>query len=261
LDTLFELKGRGDKPDSLFCEWGQGFCCIAGYNESNQSVTQLQYFAFENPANDQTIESIISALGSYGLRDKIIFSFAFPEQLFIPRTLNDSELVKTVYGAHSVFNDHIGAWQVTNQYAIPEKINKAVKKNFISAEFFHAHTVWLKNNTGFDATEQVLVDITPKDFRVLVKRSGTLLLGQVYNYTSPLDVVYYLLKIVAVFNLSKEELVVIVSGLVEENSSLYRELHQYFNNVQFAKPAPVTFDHVHPPHYFTTVLNLASCVS
>jgi hypothetical protein len=260
LDILFNVKGKGEKTDSLFCEWGQGFCCIAGYNESQQSVTGLKYLSFDEPVKDNAVSYIVNEIRN-SVRNKIIFSFAFPEQVFIPRKLRENEFVNSIYGRTNVFNDHIAEWQLTNQYSIPEKIDFAIKQNFTSAEIFNVHTAWLKNNTGFDASEQIILDITPKDFRVLVKQSGKLLLAQLYNYTSPLDVVYYLLKIVSVFQLAKEDVFLIISGLVEENSALYRELNQYFNNLHFSKTTALHFEHDYPAHYFTTVLNLAACVS
>jgi hypothetical protein len=260
LNKLFELKGGGEKPDNLFCEWGQGFCCMAGLNESQRSVTGLNYYSFEHPIKTDTLNFIISEIRSAGLHNKIIFSFAFPEQIFIPVKIHEAEIVKNIFDTTNTYNDRIAEWQIINQYSIPGIINHAIRETFSSAEFFHVHTSSLKMHSGYDAADQIMVDITPNDFRVLVKSSGKLLLAQVYNYTSPLDVVYYLLKIVSVFNLQKDDLLVILSGLVEENSALYRELHQYFYNLRFSEPA-LNFDHQLPAHYFTSILNLASCVS
>jgi hypothetical protein len=261
LNILFDLGESGENTRRLFCEWGQGFCCMAGINDETEAVTRLKYFTFEHPIKQATVDQLISELGNFPGTEKIFFAFAFPEQVFLPRRLNDNDFVSALYETSNVLNDHIPEWQVTNQYAIPEKINQAIRGNFTNAECYHVHTAVLKDFTGYDASEQLIVNISPKDFRVVVKKSGKLQLAQVYNYESPLDVVYYLLKIVTEFNLNAADVLLVVSGLIEEDSSLYKELHQYFHNLRFASHNELKFDHPHPPHFFSTIFNLNACVS
>jgi hypothetical protein len=74
-----------------------------------------------------------------------------------------------------------------------------------------------------------------------------------------MDVVYYLLKISSEFGLSVEEVPVIISGFVSEDSALYKELHQYFFKIQFAKNSKNSFGGDFPDHFFTSVYNIAAC--
>jgi hypothetical protein len=46
-----------------------------------------------------------------------------------------------------------------------------------------------------DAEDQIAIHFTTQQFRVLVKQGAQLQLAQTYAYKTPLDVVYYLLKI------------------------------------------------------------------
>jgi hypothetical protein len=110
------------------------------------------------------------------------------------------------------------------------------------------------------AESQVAVHFTPFNFRVIVKKEGQLQLAQMYCYQAPLDVVYYLLKIIQEIDLLKEDTFIILSGLIEEDSALFKELHQYFLNVHFALPGNVTLQNNKlPQHFFTSMYNLAAC--
>jgi hypothetical protein len=261
LDILFDLKGSDNRATTLFCEWGQGFCCMAGIHRDTESVTHLKYFSFEHPAKNTTVDQLINEIENFPGSEKMVFAFAFPQQIFLPRKFIDNEFVPVVYETENVLNDHIPEWQLINQYSIPEKINLGIRQKFANAEFYHVHSATLKDFTGFDATEQLIVNIAPKDFRVVVKKTGKLQLAQVYNYEAPLDVVYYLLQIVSEFELNATDVLLVISGLVEEQSALYKELHQYFHNIRFAIHSELKFEHPHPPHFFSTIFNLNACVS
>jgi len=96
----------------------------------------------------------------------------------------------------------------------------------------------------------------------MVKKNKQLQLAQAYSYKTPLDVVYYLLKICYEFGLDQSEVFVILSGLIDQDSAMYSELHSYFLNLYFAQPPPYSVpENEYPHHYFTSLYNLAACVS
>jgi hypothetical protein len=74
-------------------------------------------------------------------------------------------------------------------------------------------------------------------------------------------VAYYLLKICYAFELSQQEVYLILSGLVEKSSNLFAELQQYFAHIHFAQRPEISLPQTsHPHHYFTSLYNLAACV-
>jgi hypothetical protein len=95
----------------------------------------------------------------------------------------------------------------------------------------------------------------------MVKKHHHVELLQTYTYASPMDVVYFLLKICTEFQLPQEETQIIISGLIEEESALYKELHHYFLHMHFAISTTLSLpDHEYPNHFFTSLHNLAACV-
>lgn len=194
--------------------------------------------------------------------DDIFFSSAFPQAVLVPSKFykDHASYVQNLFGVDVVaLHDKIEQWQVVNQYALPPMLYNQLQNNFSAAGYMHTFTTGLKVHNGFVASDSISVHFTPYNFRVIVKKEAQLQLAQMYPYQTPLDVVYYLLKIAEEFSLPKENLDVVVSGLIEESSSLYEELNNYFLNVQFAVTPPVVSGDTYPAHYFTSVYNLSAC--
>jgi hypothetical protein len=101
-------------------------------------------------------------------------------------------------------------------------------------------------------------------FLVAVFKDKAIQILQSYNYQTPDDVSYYLLSICNRFQISQEKVVLIVSGLLDEQSRLYQELLKYFLHVQWDRlPDGVRLDSVFsqfPSHYFSPLLKMALCV-
>ena len=126
----------------------------------------------------------------------------------------------------------------------------------------HAHTPSIKVFNGFISVDQIDIHFSTQYFRVLVKKEKQIQLAQTYLYKNPLDVVYYLLKICYEFALDQTVVAIIVSGLIDKDSAMYTELHNYFLNIDFAQaPSYSIPENDYPLHYFTSLYNLAACVS
>ncbi len=264
LNTLFHIAGTAaDKGTILLCEWGETHCCIARYNEGTKTLSSLRYFTFQKN-NEAATQEIISFLKDESNdEEKIVICSAFLQAVLTPSKIYNKEanLVQTMYGGSgNEYADTINEWSVVNAFIFSAEA--LIKQQFPAAFFLHVYTPELKIYNGFVAENQIAVNFTPNYFRVLVKRSGQLELAQIYFYNAPLDVVYYLLKIVEELHFDKEDTLLILSGLIEESSALYKELDAYFTNVHFAKASGVTLPgNEHPQHFFTTMYNLAACVS
>lgn len=267
--TLFEINHSEPRSgnDTLLCEWGERYCCYTVYNQDSSSLAGLHYFTFEQPASTEEVKEVIRQLKSDGLRySRVVFCSGYPQALLVPRQyFSDSEYPVALLNGEkgmNYFHDAIGEWQVVNNYAFPKSIYQQVEEAFGSIEMNHVYTTSLKTYNGHTAGAQVAVDFTPRTFRVVIKKEGQILLAQTYGYNAPLDVVYYLLKIFQELQLPKEETHVILSGLIEEASALYRELYSYFLNIHFVKPTGVpSIKTGHPEHFFASIYNLAVCVS
>lgn len=267
MNTVFEIGNlsAGDNCDSLFIEIGQTFCSIALIESSKKSAQFVGVYSFDAIALDDSVEALLKIITQHGNIRNLVISPAFPEALLVPNKFyhHKSTLLNAVFNQKHYFplNDAIAEWQLINIYTLPILVHKKITEQLPGASFIHAYTPLLKVYNGFTAEHQVSAHFISKQFRIMVKKDHHIQLVQTYTYASPMDVVYYLLKICAEFQLPQEETQIIISGLIDEDSALYKELHHYFLHLHFATTTTLSLpEHEHPGHFFTSIHNLAACV-
>jgi hypothetical protein len=264
MKTVFTLGESRKNADTLIMEVGPDYCSYAFLDTISKSFDLIRYIVFDEVESEQELKNLLDQLEESFERVRICS--AFEQALITPQHLfkGNYALLDLVFdnGSRYHMNDPINEWQVTALYSMPSLIYKILLSKFPFAEFCHSYTPALKIYNGFVAPDQVDIHFTTSNFRVIVKKDGGLQLAQTYSYKTPLDVVYYLLKIFYEFRLDQSEAFLIVSGLVEQDSTLYNELHHYFANIHFSQaPAFSIPGDAHPQYYFTSLYNLAACVS
>ncbi|HNA96743.1 MAG TPA: DUF3822 domain-containing protein, partial [Chitinophagaceae bacterium] len=63
------------------------------------------------------------------------------------------------------------------------------------------------------------------------------------------------------FSLSQQTVSVRLSGLIDKQSALYKDLYQYFREITFREAGWHTVEPEYPAHFFTSLNDLAPCVS
>jgi hypothetical protein len=168
-----------------------------------------------------------------------------------------------VNGRHAVINEAVPNWQLYNVYAIPAYLQEWIGRYFPKAIYQHNYSIGIKQLQTSDFDGNALLDFRMNDFSILLNRANKLLLAQTFPYSNPADVLFYLIKSCKEFSLTQESVQLSVSGLIEKESNLYRELVHYFINIQFREPGwTITSpDQEYPPHFFTSLNDLAQCES
>ncbi|HEX8314608.1 MAG TPA: DUF3822 family protein [Flavisolibacter sp.] len=267
MKTLFDINSAREvgEEHSLLLEIGKDFCTYAFWHKPSHSIDQLRFISFQETEGEEHLLGILSAIKGQHFQAVYVCS-AFPQSILVPTKYfhDDYEALDVIYEqpAQQYLCDRIAEWQMVNMYALPKNLHEFIGQKFSNAAYVHAYTPAIKVYNGYVADTQLTVHFTPQYFRVLLKKDAAIHLAQTYSYTSPLDVVYYLLKICYEFGLDQSSVYLILSGLVEKDSSLFTELAQYFINVHFAHPPELKLpDNSHPHYFFTSLYNLATCVS
>ncbi|WP_165917316.1 DUF3822 family protein [Flaviaesturariibacter aridisoli] len=266
MNVLFDIQGSGRASGGLLlCEWGAGYCCTALLDGDSRLVHRLRYWSLEEPLPQQDFDAILEGLRQWSAHAaRVVFCSAFPEAVLLPQRYADAAatVVPALYPVGGpVQQDRVGEWQLTTAYTFPPALDAALREAFPQAEYFHAFTPALKGHSSIDAPTQLQVHFAPKQARVLARKDGFLQLAQVYRYDSPLDVVYYLLRIAAETGLPGADTPLVLTGLIDEESALYRELYQYFTTLHFGSAPGAPAEDGRPAHFFTSLHNLAQCVS
>jgi Protein of unknown function (DUF3822) len=270
LQTFFDIgsyKVVKDEEPVLLWEIGNNYSLLSLWTDDMKSCRHVQVNMFQELEVEESIQQIITPYREANLKfKKVVICSGFPEALLVPRKYfaQDSHLLNFVYDVedHRSFYDFAGEWQLVNLYAVPARVMQIISDHFPFVSFRHVYTPTLKATNEVDASDQISIHIINKQFRVLVKKDNFLKLMQTFTFSVPMDVVYYLIKICNEFGMSQEETHLTISGFIDHESSLYKELYQYFINIDFANHDEVGMpEHHYPQHFFTSLYNLASCVS
>jgi hypothetical protein len=221
-----------------------GYCSVTDWDESALSAFFANYPVLRNSFYDCQVV------------------YDFPQAILVPSLSGGDEGLASFAGgsgAHTV-TEPVTGWQIKTIYGVPPMIHQWVGQKFPTAKFRHQYSIGVRSIDVTPANGVLQVDFREEEFTVLVARSGKILLAQCFPYSTPDDVLYYLLKTCAAFNLSQQELQLSISGLVDQQSSLYRELYQYFIQVGF-RDADWDTGPDYPAHFFTSLNDLAQCVS
>lgn len=265
MKTVFTI-GSGDEAcDTILLEIGEDYCCYAQLKGPERTFASIQYITFDRFEAEASLLEILSKVKRENCEQVMVCS-SFPQSLLTPRDghQNDYILLSVLYDTLSqkYLKDEIPEWQIGVTYSLPLSFFDSVKEKFRFPMFMHAYTPSLKVFNGFSSPSQIDLHFGMEHFRVIVKKDNHIQLAQTYSYKTPLDVVYYLLKICYEVGVEQSEIGVVLSGLIDENSAMFTELHSYFLNLHFAEaPAYSVPENEFPQHYFTSLYNLAACVS
>ena len=264
MKTVFALGDNNERADVLLVDLGEDHCCYALFDSEKRTIPFLKFIGFDDHEAEEGFGSILEEIGHPV--NQVVVSSSFPQALLVPREFssNAGPLLEPFYDLplQKQMKDPIAEWQMDALYSLPIRIYDQLVAKFPSARFFHSYTTCLKTNNGFSAENQVDLHISTRQFRVMVKKDNRVQLAQTYAYRTPLDVVYFLLKICYEFGLDQSSVSVILSGLIEKDSAMYKELHNYFMNLYFAGESSYELpENELPHHYFTSLYNLAACAS
>jgi len=225
------------------------YCSTEGWDENSLNGFFTSYPSLRN--------SFYQAVVAYDTSQSILT----PSSFYKPGEAQ--VLLKIMYGIPAVshiISELISEWQLYNTYAVPGEVHKWVDQKFPAARSWHQYSSAIKKINAAGNEGSLAVDFRQNDFSVIVARQSRILLAQTFEYTTHEDVLYNLLKTCHQFSLSQKEVNLQLSGLVDKQSSLYKEIYQYFINVEFREAGWNTGTD-HPAHFFTSLNDLAQCAS
>lgn len=198
----------------------------------------------------------------------IQISFSGSWALLSPINNNDvaksEDVIKNTIGMSEntfVVSERVSEWQLTNVYLVNKDLWNWVQQNYPTAKFRHRYTLDLKNALSVSKGGILQVDFYNSGFTTMVSENNKLLFVGNFEYANTDDVLYILLKLCHLFSLTQDEVLLQLSGLIEQNSALYKELYLYFSNIKFRNVTWQSNNADYPAHYFTSLNDLAACVS
>ncbi|HSU27303.1 MAG TPA: DUF3822 family protein [Chitinophagaceae bacterium] len=234
------------------------------------SLTTLVFYSAEL-INTESLDHLLSQQPLLKEKFRQVFvGFDYPEATLVPDSLNQPGsapfILNALYGVNgqsTILQDAVRAWQLQTIYAVPTGVHQWISKHFPGSRYWHQYSIGLKNIKPAEEEGHLLLEMRMEDLSVILSAKGKLLVAQTFSYTNPSDVLYYLLKACEEFHLSPATIKIEISGLIEKDSALFREIWQYFQFPELRNPQW----NINDPnlsvaaHFFTSLNDLARCVS
>jgi len=197
----------------------------------------------------------------------IIYSYVpavLVPQAFI-NNMDNNAILELVYGDDServTRTDFLYRYAIQNVYGVPSVVEMVMTRYFGVAEFTHIFSLLpdvVKEHGNF-----LYCIFSAGNLKALLIKEGKIQVIQNFKYTTPEDVAYQLLNLCHRFEVSANEVVIRLSGMIDINSALYNELYKYFLLLEFEK-LPGQFEYPqeikqYPDHYFSHLFSIAACV-
>jgi len=248
---------------------GARHCSFAIMNYLSKELVEFGYYTSAEDENDY--KSFFEGIESLNNRYyQTAIGYDTNESVQIPSVVykyEDGHLnLDAAYGKNghaTVISENVPGWNLYNIYRLPSNLHSAISWKFLSAKSWSIYSVLLKDYSSKN-DEAMIIDFKTDEFSLVVLKNNKLSLAKTFIYTSPEDVLYYLLKCCQQLNLSQQAVKLSLAGLIEKDSAVYRELYKYFVNLEFETlSADVKLAEaltVHPAHYFSSISKLAACV-
>jgi hypothetical protein len=269
LKKIFQISpdqiSQNDKQNLAIIIGEKNFSFAAIRKETN-TLAGLAYYTTEK-LNEYELNSIYSSHPE--LRNefqKVSIAYTHRQSILFPFSLKNSgdpEFFRSLFfgEAESVvqFTEPVSSWQLNQTYWIPVFLHEWVTTKFKTGKSTHMNSVMI--NKAFLQAESgyMYADFKKEEFTVLVTKNNQILLLQTYPYKTPEDVLYVLLKVCDQWMLSQLDVTVRLSGLIDKQSALFKELYQYFNHVSFREPDWLAPKNEYPMHFFTGLNDVLQC--
>lgn len=146
---------------------------------------------------------------------------------------------------------------------IPPALKKLLDSYFWGATLLTSSYGICQHILNDDATPTSLnLHITPREGTFFYKRYNEPVYLNAFNYTNQDDLLYYVLLVYQKLFLSVDSFPLTVSGLVEEDSEIYKLLYQYIRNISIADfelplEENIELSSVVQPNYLANLLYIA----
>ena len=221
-----------------------------------QAAEQIEQIITQQPFLQQNYESV-----------KIVYSY--PSSVLLPQDLFYSTVHKAmlelVYGNCSYYtikSDFMQQLSIHNIYCVPDVINQLITRSFTNAK--HKHHFSLLPDLVSGQGNYLYCIFSPGQIKTMLKKEGKLQAVQLFSFITPDDAAYHLLNLCQSFEVNVTNCELLLSGMITENSALYKELFKYFNQIafdglsdQFQYPKEINN---YPSHYFSHLFSVAACV-
>ena len=227
-----------------------------------------------NVTDEHTVNHIHQVLKDQPLLqeqfNKVYIIYGYAPFLLVPQQFIDgvtaADMLELLHGSANetiTRTDVLQERLLHNLYNVPSAVDQAVNRYFGAASFTHFFSL-LPGLAPGEQSNSLYCVFSKGNLKTMLVKEGKLQIMQSYTYITPEDVAYYLHNLCKSFEIAPSDIAIRLSGMIDENSPLYAELYKYFLKLEFDQlPAQYQYPpeiNQYPPHYFSHLFAIASCV-
>lgn len=176
-------------------------------------------------------------------------------------------VLETIHGDllnNVIHTDHIHQWEIAAVHGMDHELEALIRHQFPQVRTLHFVSPALRHsfrNIDTEIRQSIKLFFYPACFIAQVFSGDQLQLLQHFYFETSQDVVYHLLNLADKFHLDTTEIHVGVSGPIDMNGEVWKELNRCFLKVSTDVIHQGDFDDNHfPSHYFTPFFMVPTCV-
>jgi hypothetical protein len=238
--------------------------------DANNCFNNFSSYSLTNEVNQQRVElnKIFNGPLLNNSYKETTVIYTLPQSILTPAAMLDESqtgnMLSLVFGpGNKDVNriDFIAKYDIYNVYRIPVGINKIVTEKFPSCKHYHQFSV-LPDCKGMNI--RILCIFYNNGLSISLHKDQNLIFTNYFTFSVPEDISYYILSICNNFDIDVQNVHLILAGLIEKDSILYKEMYKYFLEISFLKSSDnytctEGFED-YPPHYFNHLFEIAACV-
>lgn len=272
MKTIFNLFPTGDKHD-LLVEAGNDDFSFLFYEKDSKKVNGALLYEINPTAQPDkelpnSLENILSNNPFIQNTHSVTILYNVAETTLIPMEYDDGyahdEYLNLLYGksVHTqVLADKLDHENMVQVYRVKNQVANTLKKFFPQAKYCHSGSLQLQLLNPKADTIHCMVQ--SHRVKIIFYKNGRLQLMQFYSYGTAADLLYCLLNICTQHDVEPSSLNLVLYGLIDQNSNLYKEIYNYFLHVEMATlPGSVTLSEEisqNPSHFFAHLIIPALC--
>jgi len=263
-----------EEGSKLCIELGQFHVGITISNPAGSEISSFDLFSAKQKITPSFLQSVLSSEMLSGVHfSDVVMIHNQKEMTLVPSALYsqylDTVLIETIHGDQfdlSVSSDDVHQWELHNVYGTDKSMFSMIVDTYPQARQVQYMSVCLRSifrTLREDASQWLKLYILPSCINLVVLKGEQLQIAQSFYYETPEDIIYNVLNVVDKYRLDVAEAIVEVSGLIDSESAIWKELKKYFLNIELEPCSSVSAESqgsAIPSHYFTPFFLVPKCV-
>lgn len=280
LQASFNIRQEGFerinfKGTNLYIDFGAGHLAFAVMVSTSGRFVGLEFYQLKNSIRQEDLRELLESNSFLKNQfNRVLISYNTKESVLLPEKMYrenfKDQILSSIHGDLNtgvVIAESTDVADMKNIYRIPQFYREEISRLFPGGNYYHVYSTILKilehRRKSFPPSF-IYAIFYPNQIILSVFVDHQLQLIQTFPYDIPEDASYHMLNIADQFELSTDDILVKVCGLIDTESVLYTEIMKYFIHVE-TDPRPGYFSYdeafdVYPSHFFTPIFSLGLCV-